>query len=220
MPLTTAEAMDYGATLSGRLDTQRAARAFTLEAAAGDRIYVDMQALTQPGHNAAWRLFDPFGQQVLLTEANDLDGITLPIAGKWMLVLEGDRFTQQQAPLDYRFALFKVNTDPQAITLGGANPGLGPVTVESPLDGGLVLRGAEMIEVARNIGYRVFYGDATRLDLLRNAGQLSGLELLDRLEGLAGDAAAGKRLLVRLRHSAKVKVASGGDTPLYSWIGD
>ncbi|MBB4816471.1 hypothetical protein HNP03_005141 [Pseudomonas rhodesiae] len=57
-------------------------------------------------------------------------------------------------------------------------------------------------------------------DLLRNAGQLSGLELLDQLEGLAGDAAAGKRLLVRLRHSAKVKVASGGDTPLYRWIGD
>ncbi|AZF23577.1 hypothetical protein C4J89_4737 [Pseudomonas sp. R4-35-07] len=57
-------------------------------------------------------------------------------------------------------------------------------------------------------------------DLLRNAGQLSGLELLDQLEGLAGDAAAGKRLLVRLRHSAKVKVTSGGDTPLYSWIGD
>lgn len=57
-------------------------------------------------------------------------------------------------------------------------------------------------------------------DLLRNAGQLSGLELLDQLEGLAGDASAGKRLLVRLRHSAKVKVASGGDTPLYSWVGD
>ena len=56
--------------------------------------------------------------------------------------------------------------------------------------------------------------------LLRKAGQLSGLELLDQLEGLAGDASAGKRLLVRLRHSAKVKVASGGDTPLYSWIGD
>lgn len=57
-------------------------------------------------------------------------------------------------------------------------------------------------------------------DLLRKAGQLSGLELLDQLESLAGDASAGKRLLVRLRHSAKVKVASGGDTPLYSWIGD
>ena len=55
-------------------------------------------------------------------------------------------------------------------------------------------------------------------DLLRKAGQLSGLELLDQLEGLAGDAQAGKRLLVRLRHSSKVKVSSGGDTPLYSWI--
>jgi glutathione-regulated potassium-efflux system ancillary protein KefC len=29
---------------------------------------------------------------------------------------------------------------------------------------------AEMIEVARQFGYRVFYGDATRLDLLRTAG--------------------------------------------------
>ncbi|MDL5597620.1 hypothetical protein QS468_33280 [Bacillus subtilis] len=55
-------------------------------------------------------------------------------------------------------------------------------------------------------------------DLLRKAGQLSGPELLDQLEGLTGSAAAGKRLLVRLRHSADVKVASGGDTPLYSWI--
>ncbi|MBJ2250741.1 hypothetical protein JFT59_05965 [Pseudomonas sp. MF6784] len=57
-------------------------------------------------------------------------------------------------------------------------------------------------------------------DLLREAGQLSGLELSDRLEGLAGSAQTGKRLLVRLRHSAKVKVSSGGDTPQYSWIAD
>ena len=56
-------------------------------------------------------------------------------------------------------------------------------------------------------------------DLLRKAGQLNGLELLDQLEGLAGDAGAGKRLLVRLRHSTNVKVASGGDTPLYTWVG-
>ena len=32
---------------------------------------------------------------------------------------------------------------------------------------------AEMIEAARNFGYRVFYGDATRLDLLRTAGAAS-----------------------------------------------
>jgi hypothetical protein len=54
-------------------------------------------------------------------------------------------------------------------------------------------------------------------ELLRKAGQLSGPDLLEQLEGLTGSASAGKRLLVRLRHSPHVKVISGGDTPLYSW---
>lgn len=56
-------------------------------------------------------------------------------------------------------------------------------------------------------------------ELLRKAGQLSGPELLEQLEALAGSTAAGKRLLVRLRHSSEVKVESGADSPLYSWIG-
>ncbi|NUT75706.1 hypothetical protein HNO86_11685 [Pseudomonas sp. C1C7] len=55
-------------------------------------------------------------------------------------------------------------------------------------------------------------------DLLRKAGQLSGPDLLDQLEGLTGSAVSGKRLLVRLRHSADVKVESGADTPIYRWI--
>jgi hypothetical protein len=55
-------------------------------------------------------------------------------------------------------------------------------------------------------------------DLLRKAGQLSGPDLLDQLEGLTGSAAAGKRLLVRLRHSPDVKVESGADTPIYRWL--
>ncbi|MDD2030201.1 hypothetical protein [Pseudomonas sp. 39167] len=57
-------------------------------------------------------------------------------------------------------------------------------------------------------------------ELLRKAGQLSGPDLLEQLEGLTGSAPAGKRLLVRLRHSPDVKVISGGDTPLYSWHAD
>ncbi|KPY07172.1 hypothetical protein ALP73_02711 [Pseudomonas coronafaciens pv. garcae] len=55
-------------------------------------------------------------------------------------------------------------------------------------------------------------------ELLQKAGQMSGPDLLGQLEGLAGSTAAGKHLLVRLRHSANVKVESGGDAPLYSWI--
>ncbi|WP_413792848.1 MULTISPECIES: hypothetical protein [unclassified Pseudomonas] len=56
-------------------------------------------------------------------------------------------------------------------------------------------------------------------ELLRKAGKLSGPDLLEQLEGLTGSASAGKRLLVRLRHCAEVKVLSGADTPLYSWVG-
>ncbi|RMT53013.1 hypothetical protein ALP45_100343 [Pseudomonas coronafaciens pv. atropurpurea] len=55
-------------------------------------------------------------------------------------------------------------------------------------------------------------------ELLQKTGQMSGPDLLGQLEGLAGSTAAGKHLLVRLRHSANVKVESGGDAPLYSWI--
>ena len=58
----------------------------------------------------------------------------------------------------------------------------------------------------------------TTKDLLRKAGQLSGPELLGQLEALTGSTGAGKRLLVRLRHCAEVKVVSGADSPIYSWV--
>ena len=56
-------------------------------------------------------------------------------------------------------------------------------------------------------------------DVLRKAGQLNGPQLLEYLEGLTGNTAASKRLLVRLRHSGEVKVESGADAPVYHWIG-
>lgn len=56
-------------------------------------------------------------------------------------------------------------------------------------------------------------------DLLRQAGQLDGPQLLARLEDLAGGAVAGKRLLVRLRHSPQVSVQSATDAPLFRWLG-
>ncbi|MBA1203104.1 hypothetical protein G7009_15280 [Pseudomonas capeferrum] len=59
----------------------------------------------------------------------------------------------------------------------------------------------------------------TACDLLRQAGQMDGPQLLDQLSALTGSAAAGKRLLVRLRHSAEVRVESRADSPLYHWLG-
>jgi hypothetical protein len=55
--------------------------------------------------------------------------------------------------------------------------------------------------------------------LLQRAGSLEGPQLLGELSDLAGGDAAGKRLLVRLRHCPQVQVESGAEAPLYRWIG-
>lgn len=59
----------------------------------------------------------------------------------------------------------------------------------------------------------------TAQQVLREAGQMEGPRLLAELEGLAGGVAAGKRLLVRLRHSEQVHVEVREDAPLYTWKG-
>jgi hypothetical protein len=56
--------------------------------------------------------------------------------------------------------------------------------------------------------------------LLREAGSMEGPQLLAELEALSGSALAGKRLLVRLRHSAQVRVQSGADAPIYNWVNE
>jgi hypothetical protein len=57
------------------------------------------------------------------------------------------------------------------------------------------------------------------IELLQRAGSMEGPQLLGELAALAGGEAAGKRLLVRLRHSPQVQVESGAEAPLYRWVG-
>lgn len=57
------------------------------------------------------------------------------------------------------------------------------------------------------------------LALLERVGRIDGPQLLEQVEALAGSTAAGKRLLVRLRHCAQVRVESGADAPVYCWVG-
>ncbi|WP_437882435.1 hypothetical protein [Pseudomonas sp. LRF_L74] len=59
----------------------------------------------------------------------------------------------------------------------------------------------------------------TALTLLQNAGEIEGPRLLAELAALAGGEGAGKRLLVRLRHSPLVKLESGAHAPIYRWVG-
>ena len=63
-------------------------------------------------------------------------------------------------------------------------------------------------------------GDAlwqTALQLVRDAGQVEGPRLMAQLAALAGGEAAGKRLLVRLRHCAQIRMETGADAPIYHW---
>ena len=60
----------------------------------------------------------------------------------------------------------------------------------------------------------------TACQLLREAGACEGPQLLADLQALAGSAEAGKRLLVRLRHSPQVRVEQQDESPLYIWLGD
>lgn len=90
------------------------------------------------------------------------------------------------------------------------------------LAGRLLEQGAAPVNATAPVASQARADDSQWLaarDLLRNAGQLGGPELLGLLEGLAGSTAAGKRLLVRLRHSSEVKVESGADAPVYHWVG-
>jgi hypothetical protein len=57
------------------------------------------------------------------------------------------------------------------------------------------------------------------LQLLQAAGSMEGPQLLGELATLAGGEAAGKRLLVRLRHAPQVQIENGAEAPLYRWIG-
>ncbi len=54
--------------------------------------------------------------------------------------------------------------------------------------------------------------------VLRQAGQMEGPQLLAALEALAGNAQGGKRLMVRLRHSDRVRLETGKDAPTFYWI--
>lgn len=55
-------------------------------------------------------------------------------------------------------------------------------------------------------------------DLLRRSGSAEGPQLMEELEALAGSAGAAKGLLVRLRHSPKVKIEVREGVQVFSWV--
>lgn len=83
------------------------------------------------------------------------------------------------------------------------------------------LRQSPAVEVASSSapapGHDTLWHEARQL--LSAAGEMDGPQLLAELATLGGSAQAGKRLLVRLRHSAEVQVDSSDQAAVYRWIG-
>lgn len=55
-------------------------------------------------------------------------------------------------------------------------------------------------------------------DLLRRGGSSEGPQLMAELEALAGSAGAAKGLLVRLRHSPRVKIEVRDGVQVFNWV--
>lgn len=55
-------------------------------------------------------------------------------------------------------------------------------------------------------------------DLLRRSGSSEGPQLLEELAALAGSSGAAKGLLVRLRHSPKVKIEVREGVQVFNWV--
>ncbi|MGP0175046.1 hypothetical protein ACSVIJ_24620 [Pseudomonas sp. NCHU5208] len=84
------------------------------------------------------------------------------------------------------------------------------------------LQGASVEPVPSTAATPAVAGDGlwqTALQLVRDAGQIEGPKLLTQLAALAGGDAAGKRLLVRLRHCEQIRMETGEDAPIYHWQG-
>ncbi len=187
LALGGAEEITFGTRNEGIVDSQRAAKAFVFDAVAGDRVFFDMESLGVPTSSAAWRLFDDTGQQILRDNARDIDTFELTAGGRYTLVLDGDRFNAMIAELPYRFTIYRVNTDPVPIAIGGGNPALAPVLVPGAVGGQAVdLRGAEHIEVpddpALNLTGNVTTEAWIRLDRFGN----TWTPILNKSDGLGG----------------------------------
>jgi hypothetical protein len=131
------------------LPSQRAAAAFALDLVAGERVFIDIEALSVSAGSAAFRLIDTYGRQIHgPVAAGDFRLPEVASSGRYWLVFEGSRGNNPQAQMAFTLAATRVDTPPVAVTPEGPNPGAGPIGVPGAVGQGLALRGAEYVEIA------------------------------------------------------------------------
>ncbi|SMP52660.1 RHS repeat-associated core domain-containing protein, partial [Neorhodopirellula lusitana] len=86
--LADADALAFDAPVSSTLSPLNETDAYRFNVGAGDRFFFDVQDNTDMG-NAAWRLLDPFGNEIFEQQFSDIDTVTLSAAGSYTLLVEG-----------------------------------------------------------------------------------------------------------------------------------
>ncbi|TAK56497.1 MAG: hypothetical protein EPO25_00385, partial [Gammaproteobacteria bacterium] len=103
---SAATTIAFGATVNATLPTGRETLAYRIDAAGGERLFLDLQ--NENRDSVSWRLLDPFGQVVFgPTNVNDLM-TTLTFAGSYYLLVEGSVSETDAVELSFNV----VNTAP------------------------------------------------------------------------------------------------------------
>ncbi|MCB1631072.1 MAG: LEPR-XLL domain-containing protein, partial [Pseudomonadales bacterium] len=133
--LDTAAATELtlGEASSATLNPANETDLYAFEASAGQRLYLDVAALSPDyGNWVSWRLLDPYGRQVLgpagfnsNNASGGDDGFVVPLAGRYTLLVEGRIWvTQYTGSFAYTFDVHElVDAAPVALELGEVTSG-------------------------------------------------------------------------------------------------
>ncbi|MER9397477.1 LEPR-XLL domain-containing protein [Mesorhizobium sp. M0615] len=118
LDIATATPIASGTPVSGMLPTGRETVLYRFDAQAGEKFFFD-QLSNSGGTN--WRLIDPFGRQVWYNGYGDRDVETLAFSGSYTLAIEG--YVSNASPVDFSFAVQKVQDTTAALTVGATVSG-------------------------------------------------------------------------------------------------
>ena len=147
LKLADAAPLAMDTSVSGELTPANQTNAYRFTAAAGERIYFDVEAYS--GGYPFWRLLDPFGRTVWgpnYMPSDDVQVQTLALAGVYTLLVEGRR-DAGPGRLSYTLRAQRVVDRTQNITLDGEY-GVDPVWGEGRIGGAIGVNGLQAATVA------------------------------------------------------------------------
>ena len=185
--LTHAMPIASGAIVEGRLEPSGDITAYSVQANAGDRIYVDLRDLAARvyaydaargfyhyNYTGAVRVIDPYGRSVSDVQLGDTE-LVAAVTGRYTIVLDDSLVYDTAVP--YRMAVYVYGpSEPRTIDLSGTPPSMDLVVSDvsvSPAQEGDTIASGASIRVqwtVRNQGSVTTLGDFTDRIIVRRAG--------------------------------------------------